>query len=45
MLRLPDRWVWDSWLTTDDGGTRVTETWDASRYASAVFAGLRATVR
>ena len=27
---------------TDDGGTRVTETWDATRYTSVVFAGLRA---
>ena len=27
---------------TDDGGTQVTETWDATRYAAPVFAGLRA---
>ena len=27
---------------TDDGGTLVTETWDATRYTSPVFAGLRA---
>jgi hypothetical protein len=27
---------------TGDGGTRVTETWDATRYVSLVFAGLRA---
>ena len=27
---------------TDDGGTLVTETWDATRYTSVVFAGLRA---
>ncbi len=27
---------------TDDGGTVVTETWDATRYTSVVFAGLRA---
>jgi hypothetical protein len=27
---------------TGDGGTLVTETWDATRYTSLVFAGLRA---
>jgi hypothetical protein len=27
---------------TDDGGTQVTETWDATRYASRAFALLRA---
>jgi uncharacterized protein YndB with AHSA1/START domain len=27
---------------TDDGGTRVTETWDATRYAAPVFAALKA---
>ena len=26
---------------TDDGGTHVTETWDATRYTAPVFAGLR----
>lgn len=35
------RWRYEL-APTDDGGTRVTETWDATRYASAVFAGLRA---
>jgi hypothetical protein len=35
------RWRYEL-APTDDGGTRVTETWDATRYTSAVFAGLRA---
>ena len=34
------RWRYEL-APTDDGGTRVTETWDATRYASPVFAGLR----
>ena len=35
------RWRYDL-RPTDDGGTQVTETWDATRYAAPVFAGLRA---
>jgi uncharacterized protein YndB with AHSA1/START domain len=35
------RWRYEL-APTDDGGTRVTETWDATRYAAPVFAGLRA---
>ena len=35
------RWRYE--LTpTDDGGTQVTETWDATRYRAPVFAALRA---
>ena len=35
------RWRYEL-VATDDGGTQVTETWDATRYAAPVFAGLRA---
>jgi uncharacterized protein YndB with AHSA1/START domain len=35
------RWRYEL-VPTDDGGTRVTETWDATRYPAALFAGLRA---
>lgn len=34
------RWRYELELT-DDGGTQVTETWDATRYHPAVFAGLK----
>ena len=34
------RWRYEL-VATDDGGTQVTETWDATRYAAPVFAGLR----
>jgi uncharacterized protein YndB with AHSA1/START domain len=37
----PHRWRYEL-EPTGDGGTRVTETWDATRHPAVVFAGLRA---
>jgi hypothetical protein len=38
----PHRWRYEL-EPTDDGGTQVTETWDATRHSAVWFAGLRAT--
>ncbi len=37
----PHRWRYEL-EPTADGGTHVTETWDATRHTSLLFAGLRA---